>query len=108
MPSLNSLRQRSLIVGLIALALSVLWGFFARTQFFVSYLTAWLFFLGIALGSMVNLMVHRLTGGAWGELLLQPLEAAMRTLPVIGVLGLPLLAGLDQLYPWARTDAGHA
>jgi uncharacterized membrane protein YidH (DUF202 family) len=52
-------------------------------------------------------MVYRLTGGAWGALLLRPLEAAMRTLPLIAVLGLPLLLGLDGLYPWARAGASH-
>src|SRR5689334_19427514 len=108
MPSVPTLRRQSLIAGFIALALWALWGFFDRTQGFVSYLTAWLFFLGIALGSMVNLMVHRLTGGAWGDVLLQPLEAAMRALPVIALLGLPLLFGLDRLYPWARPDAVRA
>jgi hypothetical protein len=106
MEPLLSLRRRSLIVGLIALALCAIWGWFARQQFFVSYLIAWLFFLGVALGSMVNLMVYQLTGGAWGRLLLVPLAAAMRTLPVIALLGLPLLLGLDQLYSWMRPDAG--
>jgi hypothetical protein len=108
MPYRDNLKRRSLIVGAIALAVCVVWGFFERTQFFVSYLVAWLFFLGIALGSMVNLMVHRLTGGAWGELLLRPLEAAMGALPVIALLGIPLLLGLHQLYPWARPDAVRA
>ena len=104
----RTLQRHSLIAGIIALALCVLWGRFHRTQFFVSYLTAWLFLLGIALGSLVNSMVHRLTGGAWGELLLRPLQAGMRALPVIALLGVPLLFGLDQLYPWARPDAVRA
>src|SRR5262252_5775588 len=94
----------SLIAGLAGMALCALWGWFTVDKLFVSYLTAWLFFLGIALGSMVNLMVYRLTGGAWGELLVRPLEATMRTLPLVAVLGLPLLLGLDRLYPWARVD----
>jgi hypothetical protein len=108
MTCLTEVRRRSAIVGALALVLCALWGWFAGTQFFVSYLAAWLFFLGIALGSMVNLMVHRLTGGAWGALLLRPLEAAISALPTIAVLGLPLLAGLDRLYPWAAPGAAHS
>jgi len=108
MERLASLRNRSLIAGSASLVLCALWGWFAREQFFVSYLVAWLFFLGIALGAMVDLMVSRLTGGAWGELLLRPLEAAMSTLPAIALLGLPLLLGLDQLYAWARPHASQA
>src|SRR6478752_4788024 len=106
MPSARTLQRQSLAAGAIALVLCVLWSVFDRQQFFVSYLIAWLFFLGVALGSMVNLMVYQLTGGAWGRLLLVPLAAAMRTLPVIALLGLPLLLGLDQLYSWMRPDSG--
>src|SRR4051794_19197170 len=108
MDGLASLRRRSLLVGVIAFALCAIWGWFARQQFFVSYLIGWLFFLGIALGAMVNLMVYGLTGGAWGRLLFAPLEAAMQTLPVVALLGLPLLLGLDQLYLWTHPDAAQA
>jgi hypothetical protein len=108
MTSVTSLRRRSLVVGVLALALCAIWGWFSHQQVFVSYLIAWLFFLGIALGSMVNLMVYRLTGGAWGDLLLRPLEAAMRTLPVIVLLGAPLLLGLSELYPWIHPDPTQA
>lgn len=99
-----------LVVGLVALALSLAAALFDRRQFFQSYLFVWLFCLGLSLGAMANLMVHHLTGGAWGWLIRRPLEAAVMALPLLALLFVPLLFGLADLYPWARpeTVAGSA
>src|SRR3569833_467549 len=72
----------------------------------LSYLFAFLFFTGISIGSLALIMVHVLSGGAWGELLRQPLLAAARTLPLQALLAIPILAGLPALYPWASPGAG--
>ena len=40
--------------------------FFAPAQFFHAYLFGYLFWLGVALGSLALLMTQYLTGGAWG------------------------------------------
>jgi len=58
-----------------------------------SYLFAWLVVLGISLGAMANLMVHTLTHGRWGLALRPPLVAAVRVLPGIALLFLPVLIG---------------
>src|SRR5205809_351767 len=58
--------------------------------------------LGIALGALLTVMIHELTGGAWGFAVRRPLEAAIGTLPVVAALGLPLALGLAELFPWAR------
>ena len=77
-----------------------------RPHIFQSWLSAWLFFLGIALGSMANVMIHELTGGAWGFAIRRPAEAAMATLPVLAILSLPLALGLGDLYPWVHEGSG--
>ena len=56
---------------------------FSPAQFFRAYLAAYLFYLGIGLGSLVILMIYHLTGGAWGFLIRRILEAGMRTLPLL-------------------------
>src|SRR5262249_15004924 len=61
--------------------------------------------LGFALGSAVIVMVYYLTGGAWGFLIRRILEAAMRTLPLLVVLFVPIGFGLRFLYPWAAVSA---
>lgn len=95
--------QRSAwIVGVVAAVLLVVDAFVDLRGVFFSYLFVWWFLLGIPLGSMAILMVHNLSGGAWGERIRPALEAAMRMLPVVLVLSLPLWFGLNELYPWAR------
>jgi hypothetical protein len=68
-----------------------------------SYLAAYVFFLGPALGSVALLMVHRLAGeGAWGREWRAALLAASRVLPLLGLLLLPILLGAAWLYPWMQ------
>ena len=98
-------QRRSLGVGVVALVrLRRLRAVCSRRTFFRAYLAAYLFFLGIALGSMVLLMVYHLTGGSWGFLIRRILEAAMRTLPLLAVLFLPIACGIGYLYLWAQPD----
>jgi len=96
------LRRAALAVGSIAALVAVLAWRLDTARFFQSWLLAWLFILGIALGALVNVMIHELTGGAWGLAVRRPLEAAVGTLPVVAVLGLPLAFGLAELFPWAQ------
>jgi hypothetical protein len=75
--------------------------FFAPAQFFHAYLFGYLFWLGVALGSLALLMTQYLTGGAWGVMTRRILEAAARTLPLMAVLFIPVAFGIPHLYPWA-------
>lgn len=69
------------------------------------YLISWWFFAGISLGSLATIMVHYLTGGRWGRHVGPPLEGAIRALPLLAVLFVPLLFGVSELYPWADPNA---
>jgi hypothetical protein len=101
---LGRVERWSLVVGVAALAVCVVGALFSPTQFFRAYLTAYLFWLGIALGSFAILMLYHLTGGAWGFLLRRVFEAAMRTLPLLAVLFVPIAVGVPYLYPWTRPE----
>jgi hypothetical protein len=80
-------------------------GFFAaRPDFFSSYLIAYLFFIGIALGSMAILMIQYVTGWVWGAVIRRLLESATRTLPLMTLLFLPIALGLGHLYEWAQPE----
>ena len=78
---------------------------FSRQQFFQSYLFAYVFWLGIALGCLGIVMLHNLSGGAWGIVIRRLLECGMKTLPLMALLFLPLLFGLHHLYEWAHPEA---
>jgi hypothetical protein len=77
-------------------------GFFAPAEFFHAYLFAYLFWLGVSLGSLALLMTQYLTGGAWGVMSRRTLEAAVRTLPLMALLFIPIAIGIPHLYPWAH------
>ena len=47
-------------------------------------------------------MIRHLTGGGWGLVIRRIMGAAMRTLPLLAVLFIPLLFGMPKLYVWAR------
>ena len=94
-------RRRSLWVGIVVLSLCVIGAISQPVHFFKAYLATYLFYLGIALGSMVLLMVYNMTGGGWGFVIRRILEAGMRTLPLLAVFFLPIAFGIRYLYPWA-------
>jgi hypothetical protein len=99
------MQRGSLIVGVAALALCAIGAIFSRQQFFQSYLFAYVFWLGIALGCLGIVMLHNLSGGRWGLAIRRLLECGMNTLPLMALLFLPLLFGLHHLYEWARPEA---
>ena len=72
--------------------------------FFRSFLSAWLFFLGITLGSMGVMFMHHTIGGMWGLLVRRIAEAAMLCLPLLIVLFIIVCLGIPKLYPWAVPD----
>lgn len=101
-------RRLALIVGAVGLALCVLGLLVDPRQAWFSYLTAFVFWGGLALGSLALLMTHHLTGGTWGFLLRRPLEAMVGTMPLVAILFVPLFFGQGQLYPWAMPGSPPA
>lgn len=104
--SLSGLQSKGLIAAVVGVALTA--GGFAMTgldRFYEAYLVAWVYWTGLGLGSLAILMVHHLSGGAWGVVIRRILEAAARTLPAMAVLGLPILAGMGHLYHWSLPEA---
>jgi hypothetical protein len=102
---LRRVRLPALAVGLLGLAACLLGAFLDPGAFFPSYLFGYLFWLGIALGSLAIVMLYHLVGGSWGFPIRRLLEAAAMTLPLLALLFVPLLFGLGELYEWARPAA---
>jgi hypothetical protein len=108
---LPGLKQFGMIAGVLGVVLAVA-GYFmsGADRFYQAYLVAYTFWMGVILGSMALTMVQYLTGGVWGIILRRPFEAAMRTLPVMTVLFIPIILGMHSLYEWShegitQTDA---
>jgi hypothetical protein len=96
--SVARLQQRALIAGGIGLLLSLVALFRSPAQFFHSYLVAFLFILGLSLGSMGLLMLQHLTSGHWGIMIRRPLEAATRTLWLVALCFVPMIVGMKYIY----------
>ncbi|MGB2592055.1 MAG: hypothetical protein WBG02_15365 [Candidatus Acidiferrum sp.] len=104
--SVGRLQQRALIVGVVGAVLCLIGWLKWPEQFFHSYLIAFLFVLGLSLGSMGLLMLQHLTSGHWGIVIRRPLEAAMRTLWLVALLFVPIIFGMKYIYgTWLNAPA---
>ena len=101
-PVVKTIAQRSLMFGVVFGIVAVILAFFRPEQFFRAYLLGFMCWLGVALGSMAILMIRHLTGGGWGMVIRRILGAAMRTVPLLALLFLPVILGIHKLYVWAR------
>ncbi|MBA3248079.1 MAG: hypothetical protein H0T63_08345 [Pyrinomonadaceae bacterium] len=107
-------QRTALIVGLLALVLSAVVSFIfgGAVAFFRSYLVGYVFWCGVAVGSLAIMMLHHLSGGAWGLVVRRIFEAATRTLPLLFVLFIPIAVSLfvhpvvngheQSLYEWSN------
>src|SRR5882757_9836332 len=100
-PVVKTIAQRSLVIGVIAAVIAAVIAVKDPDQFFQAYLLGFMAWLGVALGSMAILMLRHLTKGAWGIIIRRILGAAMRCVPLMAVLFIPLLFGIRRLYIWA-------
>lgn len=94
----------ALAAGVIALSVCGVGAAGSPAQFFRSYLTAFVFWTVLALGSLGILMMQYLTGGTWGVIIRRELESATRTLPMMALLFLPIVFGMRHLYVWTHPD----
>jgi len=103
-PILTRLGRRrwiALAAGVAGLAVCAVEALSHPSQVLQSYLIAWLYFLGLAVGAMATLMIYHLTGGDWGLAVRRWLEAALAPLPVLVLLFVPIGFGVHDLFPWA-------
>lgn len=102
-------RWRTLALGAGGVAL-IVWGIgtaFNVEQGLRSWLLGFIFWGGIALGSLGVLMLQYLTGGAWGVVIRRFLEAATRTLPLVVLMFVPIAIGVGtrNVYEWTNLPA---
>ncbi|WGF90341.1 hypothetical protein [Marinivivus vitaminiproducens] len=75
-----------------------------------SYLFAWMVIAAVPLGALPMLMLLELMGGRWTGTGGVELRRAVRVLPLVAVLFLPVMIFQPRIYPWAGSGlaAGHA
>ncbi len=97
--------KKALIVGTIGLLLSVAGAFMDHSAFFQSYLVAFTFFTTVALGGLFFVLIHHVTGAYWGVVMRRVAENLAYTLPLMGLLMLPLFFGMHDLFHWSHEEA---
>ncbi|MDD5543166.1 MAG: hypothetical protein PHX83_08325 [Acidobacteriia bacterium] len=98
-------QRGALLAAIVAFVTCAFAGGRNPDQFFRSYLFAYLFWIGIAIGSAEVVMLQHLVGGQWGLALRRPLESGARTLWLMAILFVPLVFGVRHLYLWAQPQA---
>ncbi|HSI36655.1 MAG: hypothetical protein ACAI43_08320 [Phycisphaerae bacterium] len=104
--------------GVIGIAAAVVLGYLEHShhpehpdyfrRFYFSYLTAFAYFLAIGIGAMAFVLVQYLARAGWSVQVRRIAENLMMTVPVMGLLALPLLYTVlsqkGDLYVWALPD----
>ncbi len=101
----NRLPLVSGLVGVVFLAVSFAVGSGQPEQFFFSWLTAFMFFLSVALGGLFFVLTHYVTRASWSVVPRRLAENIMGTLPLFALLFIPIVVGMHHLFHWTHADA---
>ncbi|HEX2251796.1 MAG TPA: hypothetical protein VHQ65_00850 [Thermoanaerobaculia bacterium] len=104
--AVDRLSKAGLAVGVVALVVCAIGFVVDWEQFLHSWLIGCTYWVGVSVGCLALLMIQALTGGSWGLVGRRVLEAGAGALPLVALLFLPILFGLEVLYPWSAADAG--
>ena len=72
------------------------------TGFFRAWVCTFLFWLGVPLAGVTLVLVHDLSGGEWMATARPALNAAITTMPIASLAGIPAFIGLHALYSWTH------
>ncbi|MGH9566355.1 MAG: hypothetical protein ACRD4F_04395, partial [Candidatus Angelobacter sp.] len=110
-PIIGRMGRLALITGVLASVALVICAFLfpnGWVLFLRSWLCAFLFWLGMTLGSLVLLMLQYTSGGNWGRVGRRFWEAAAGLLPMMFLCWLPIAIGMKHLYLWAAMPHDEA
>jgi hypothetical protein len=102
---IDGIASKGLIAGGIGAIALLAGAFLDFTQFLHSYLIGFVFVVCLLLGCLALLMVHHLTGGAWGMVSRRIWESGTRTVALVALMFLPIAFNLPHLYTWATPEA---
>lgn len=94
----------STVVAVVGLLLCVAGYIVAPNRFYSAWMIAFIYWLGITMGSLALTMIHGMTGGQWGIVIRRSLESAFHTLPLILIASLPIMFGVGAIYEWANPE----
>lgn len=102
--SLTGWDVRMLIVAVAAVAGCAAAWLLSPPHFFKAWLAAAMLPWSVSLGSLTLMLIFCLTGGRWGRAVWPWLAMNARLMPLVAVLFVPWLFGIQRIYPWANSD----
>jgi len=100
---LDRYQSRALVTGGLFTILLIIGGFIgphALDHALRAYLAGYVLWAGASLGCMALLMVNHLSAGKWGLIIRRVLESGAAQFPLMFILFVPILIGMNHLYPW--------
>jgi hypothetical protein len=97
-----------MVVSAVGIALLLVGMFVDRAQVFFSYLAAYAFYVSVALGTLIFLMIGHAMHAKWPIVLQRITESLAWTLLLWSVLFVPIAAGLGDVYIWSLETTGNA
>jgi hypothetical protein len=93
-------------VGIIGLLATLGLGFANPKVTLFSYLVAFCYWAGLALTSLILLMIFHTFHAKWMTVLRRPIEVMAATLPLFLLLFIPIVLGMKHLYSWVEPPPG--
>ncbi|MFA5668072.1 MAG: hypothetical protein WC967_02435 [Balneolaceae bacterium] len=103
-PSESRLPQISFGIGAAGLLTSAIGYFVNADQFFFSYIVSFTFFTGIALASLILIMIHHITKSSWGTVMRRIPEVFASNLWIWSIFFIPIFFGIHNLFHWSHPE----
>lgn len=96
----RSLMLGGAVVGIAGLALTLLGGLFSPRTALLSYLVAFVYWLGLAVGAASLVLANNAAGARWNVTVRRLGENIGATIPLFALLFIPLLLGARHIWFW--------
>ncbi len=93
------------LAGLVFLILTFIGAAVSPREAFYSYLVAFAYWCGIALASLILLMIFHATHARWMTVLRRPVEVMAASVAIFLLLFIPLAIGMKHIYVWVDPPA---
>ncbi|MBX5480507.1 MAG: hypothetical protein IRZ16_01470 [Myxococcaceae bacterium] len=94
------------VIGVIGTGITLAGAFGGNQDAWFSYQAAFAFWTATAVGGLILLAAHHAANAKWPTAIRRPMEAVAGAMPVMLVLGIPLLLpnALSAIYPWYHPE----
>jgi hypothetical protein len=95
----SKLKTPLLALGVLGWVASIIGWVMAPTQFYFSYLVAFVYFVSLSIGALFFVMIQHLTGAGWSVVVRRLAETVMTNMWVLAPLFIPLMVGMFSHAP---------